>query len=55
MKIADGGPGHGANFTKHVMFYKTYMNIETDPENKNYGKYKGDMITSWWNRYISGL
>lgn len=53
MKIADGGVGHGANFTKHIQFYKTYMNIDIDPENKKYGKYKGDLIMSWWDRYIS--
>lgn len=52
MKIADGGRGHGADFSKHIQFFKTYMNMETDPEDKGYGKYKANIILAWWKRYI---
>jgi hypothetical protein len=51
MRIANGGQGHGADFTKYIAFYKTYMNIPEDPEGRGYGKYKKSYYQVWYRHY----
>lgn len=40
---------YGTDFTKTINFYKTYLNLEEDPENKGYCKYNFTQALEWWD------
>jgi hypothetical protein len=39
---------YGDNFTRVINFYKSYMNVPEDPENRGYARYKNHQVFQWF-------
>lgn len=47
MEIPRNTATYGTNFTKTIDFYKTYLNVSEDPEERGYGVYTSTQLHQW--------
>ena len=49
MVIPRNTGAYGVDFSRTIDFYKTYLNMQEDPENRGYGIYTNALALQWWN------
>jgi hypothetical protein len=43
---------YGTDFTRTINFYRTYLSMPEDPENRGYGLYTSTLVSQWWTDTI---
>ena len=49
MVIPRNTSAYGTDFTRTINFFKTYLNMPEDPENRGYGIYTSTQVNQWWS------